>query len=169
MHLHFTEAESAFSYFTATRAYLERQSWPHEQTRLVLFDTSHDAAFSAGVRDWMAGCDYSDVRHVRQRVANANVADEDRRNGDVWRQVVEAMWRIYNRMLELVETEYVWVLEDDEKEPPPGQMPMLRVVVPSGKVGYVPADALSPLGNDQLCYVKDATGWKIGGFVGGDE
>ena len=36
-------------------------------------------------------------------------------------------------------------------------------------VGYVPADALSPLGNDQLCYVKDATGWKIGGFVGGEE
>jgi hypothetical protein len=42
-------------------------------------------------------------------------------------------------------------------------------VTPSGKVGYVPIDTVSPLGNDQLCYVKDATGWKIAGFVGGDQ
>ncbi len=37
---------------------------------------------------------------------------------------------------------------------------------PSGKVGYISADVLSPLGNDQVCYVKDATGWKITGYVG---
>ena len=28
-------------------------------------------------------------------------------------------------------------------------------------------DALSPLGNDQLCYSKEGAGWKISGFVGG--
>jgi hypothetical protein len=51
--------------------------------------------------------------------------------------------------------------------PPP---PTLRIVTPSGKVGYVPAEALSPLGNDQLCYVKDASGaWKIAGFIGGEQ
>ncbi len=32
---------------------------------------------------------------------------------------------------------------------------MLRVVTPSGKTGFVPAEALSPLGNDQLCYSKE--------------
>jgi hypothetical protein len=72
-------------------------------------------------------------------------------------------------VIERLGMHFVWVMEDDEKEPPAGAMPMLRVVAPSGKVGYVPADALSPLGNDQICYVKDAGGWKIGGFVGGDE
>jgi hypothetical protein len=63
----------------------------------------------------------------------------------------------------------VRVMEDDGPPPPPNQAPMLKVVAPSGKVGFVPADALSPLGNDQLCYVKDASGWKIAGFVGGDQ
>jgi hypothetical protein len=63
---------------------------------------------------------------------------------------------------------FVRVMEDEGPEPPAGAMPMLRVAAPSGKVGFVPADALSPLGNDQLCYVKDAGGWKIAGFIGGE-
>ena len=43
----------------------------------------------------------------------------------------------------------------------------MRIVTPAGKAGYVSADALAPIGNDQLCYVKDASGsWKIGGFIG---
>jgi hypothetical protein len=46
------------------------------------------------------------------------------------------------------------------------QMPMLRIVLPSGKIGYVAGNAISPLGNDQLCYVKEADGWKIAGFIG---
>jgi hypothetical protein len=47
--------------------------------------------------------------------------------------------------------------------------PMLRVVAPSGKVGFIPFDAVSPLVNDQLCYVKQAGAWKIAGFLGGEE
>jgi len=50
--------------------------------------------------------------------------------------------------------------------PAQNQIPMVRVVTPSGKVGFISSDFLSPLGNDQLCYVKDASGWKITGFVG---
>jgi len=50
--------------------------------------------------------------------------------------------------------------------PKPNEVPMVRVVTPSGKVGYISADVLAPLGNDQLCYVKDASGWKIAGFIG---
>jgi hypothetical protein len=46
--------------------------------------------------------------------------------------------------------------------------PMLRVVAPSGKVGFIPVDALNPLGNDQICYSKDGSGWKISGFIGGE-
>jgi hypothetical protein len=45
----------------------------------------------------------------------------------------------------------------------------LRIVTPAGKIGYVSADSLAPVGNDQICYVKDASGWKVGGYVGGGE
>jgi hypothetical protein len=61
---------------------------------------------------------------------------------------------------------FVWVMEDNA--PDNQQNPMLRVVVPSGKTGFVPADALNPLGSDQLCYGKAGGGWKIVGFIGGE-
>jgi hypothetical protein len=43
-----------------------------------------------------------------------------------------------------------------------------KVVTPQGKVGYAPADAILPIGGEQLCYVKEAGGWKIAGFYGGE-
>lgn len=45
----------------------------------------------------------------------------------------------------------------------------LRVVTPAGKIGYVSVDSVAPFGNDQICYVKDASGWKIGGYIGGGD
>jgi hypothetical protein len=42
-----------------------------------------------------------------------------------------------------------------------------RIVAPSGKVGYVAASAINNLVEDQICYLKDASGWKITGVVGG--
>jgi hypothetical protein len=55
----------------------------------------------------------------------------------------------------------------------PGNAPssanFVRVITPAGKAGYVSADAIAPIGNDQICYVKDASAWKIGGYVGGGE
>lgn len=53
-----------------------------------------------------------------------------------------------------------------QAQPKPNEIPMVRVVTPSGKIGFISAELLSPLGNDQLCYVKQADGWKIAGFVG---
>ena len=43
----------------------------------------------------------------------------------------------------------------------------LRIVTPSGKLGFVPVDFLLPLATDQLCYVKEGTAWKIAGLLGG--
>ena len=60
---------------------------------------------------------------------------------------------------------FVRVMQDQNAQPGP----MLKVVTPSGKTGFVPAEALSPLGSDQLCYSKEAAGWKISGFVGDDQ
>ena len=45
----------------------------------------------------------------------------------------------------------------------------VRVATPSGKTGFVPVDTIAPLGNDQICYLKEAGGWKIGGYIGGGE
>jgi hypothetical protein len=46
---------------------------------------------------------------------------------------------------------------------------MLRIVAPSGKTGYVSSDAVAPLGTDQICYMRTADGWKIGGYIGSGE
>jgi hypothetical protein len=43
----------------------------------------------------------------------------------------------------------------------------IRIISPSGKVGYVPVNALMPLVSDQLCYNKEAAGWRIAGYAGG--
>ena len=60
---------------------------------------------------------------------------------------------------------FVRVMQDQNAQPGP----MLKVVTPSGKTGFVPAEALSPLGSDQLCFSKEGGGWKISGFIGGDQ
>jgi hypothetical protein len=44
----------------------------------------------------------------------------------------------------------------------------VKVMTPAGKVGYVPTDAVLAFGGEQLCYLKDASGWKIAGFLGGE-
>ena len=58
-------------------------------------------------------------------------------------------------------------------DPPPQgnaqQAPIFaRVVTPAGKTGFVAIDGISPIGFDQLCYVKDASGWKITGYESAD-
>jgi len=57
----------------------------------------------------------------------------------------------------------VRVLPDQSANAPP----FLHIATPSGKPGYVPMDALAPLGGDEMCYIKDAGGWKITGYFGG--
>jgi hypothetical protein len=52
---------------------------------------------------------------------------------------------------------------------PNASQEFMRIVTPFGKVGFVSAEAINPLGSDQLCYGKDATGaWKIVGMIGGE-
>jgi hypothetical protein len=62
---------------------------------------------------------------------------------------------------------FIRVMEDGAE--PSGDNPMIKVVAPSGKVGFVPADAISPLGNDAMCYAKEGGAWKIAGFLGGEQ
>jgi hypothetical protein len=44
----------------------------------------------------------------------------------------------------------------------------VKVLTPAGKVGFVPVETVLPIGGEQLCYLKDASGWKIAGFLGGE-
>jgi len=66
---------------------------------------------------------------------------------------------------------FIRILSDENDTPPQqNEIPLIRVVTPSGKTGFVSADSLAPLGNDQICYVKEGNDWKITGFVGsGDQ
>ncbi len=61
----------------------------------------------------------------------------------------------------------VRVLPDSGQDGDPNQPMLLHVALPDGKSGFVDAQALSPLGGDQMCYAKNASGWKIAGYLGG--
>ena len=61
---------------------------------------------------------------------------------------------------------FVRVVEDNS--PANQDSIMLKVVAPSGKTGFVASDALSPLGNDKICFIKEAGNWRIVGYVGGE-
>jgi hypothetical protein len=47
------------------------------------------------------------------------------------------------------------------------QAEFLRIVTPSGKLGFILVDTLAALASDQLCYAKDGAAWKIAGVIGG--
>jgi len=54
-------------------------------------------------------------------------------------------------------------------DPPPANAQQMaptfiRIVTPSGKTGFVAIESISPIGFDQLCYVKAGGSWKIAGF-----
>lgn len=48
-----------------------------------------------------------------------------------------------------------------------GAPSFLHVALPNGKIGYVAADDIEPLASDQICYTKEASSWKIAGYIGG--
>jgi hypothetical protein len=69
-------------------------------------------------------------------------------------------------VIETLEMAFVRVMPDMA---PNASQDFMRVVTPAGKVGFVPAEAIHPLGSDLLCYGKDASGaWKIVGMIGGE-
>ena len=69
------------------------------------------------------------------------------------------------KILEKLGQHFVRVFPEDA--PPTAASPAaLRIVTLSGKLGYIPPESLLPLGVDQLCYIKQADGWKIAGYVG---
>ena len=60
---------------------------------------------------------------------------------------------------------FVRIMPETASDPPS----YMRIATPSGKTGYVSINSIAPIGNDQICYVKDGGAWKIGGYIGGGE
>jgi hypothetical protein len=60
----------------------------------------------------------------------------------------------------------VRLLEDDAGA---ANTDWVKVATPSGKVGFAAVKAILSLDVDQICYIKEATGWRIAGIVGGGE
>jgi hypothetical protein len=63
----------------------------------------------------------------------------------------------------------VRVLPDSAPADTPGAPSFLHVALPNGKTGYAAATAIAPLATDQICYIKDASSWKITGYIGGTQ
>ena len=61
----------------------------------------------------------------------------------------------------------VHVLPDTAPPSGPNPPAFLHVATPSGKSGFVLMEAVSSIGGDQVCYIKDGGGWKITGYFGG--
>ncbi|WP_417392044.1 glycosyltransferase family 2 protein [Gimesia sp.] len=93
--------------------YLDRQTWPHDQIRLVFCDTSQDAEYSSMVRQWIVSCDYSDVRHFKMDAGTPGLADRNRRERVNYYEVKNAVCKIYNQLRLMLDTPYCWILEDD--------------------------------------------------------
>lgn len=103
---------------------LEDQSFPHERVSVLFYDNSGSARFGERLRRWLAHCDYAETRYIRddrravmtqtnQETAHTPLLD---REGNVVRAVhaindhVAAIW---NRIGQLVSTDFIWCLEED--------------------------------------------------------
>lgn len=98
-------------YWGELSQFLDSQTWPRDQCRLVLGDTSQNEWFSAMVRGWVATCDYQDVRHLQFPVGEKDIADQDRRQ--VFLEVQDAVLRCWSRLSKCIDTNWTFCLEDD--------------------------------------------------------
>ncbi|MFH1670330.1 MAG: class I SAM-dependent methyltransferase, partial [Patescibacteria group bacterium] len=51
-----------------TRAFLERQQFPHDKLHLIILDTSQEPLFSHQVRVWLGSCDYKSHTYLAEDV-----------------------------------------------------------------------------------------------------
>jgi hypothetical protein len=93
------------------REWLLAQSWPLDQCRLMLLDTSADPEFGGMVRRFLADCPYHDTRYIARTVAPPGLADMPRRENA--QAVRLACATIYNQLAREIRTAFTLVVEDD--------------------------------------------------------
>lgn len=94
-----------------TRAFLERQIYPHNRIHLIILDTSQDESFGLMIRTWLSSCDYTHQTYLRETVGPKQLADQPRE--DVVQVMSDACAAIYNRFARMTTTSVVFTLEDD--------------------------------------------------------
>lgn len=105
-----------FEAWPVLRDWLEQQTWPRNQCSLVLGDTSQDVEFGQMVRDWMATCDYADIRYVAFPVGPRGLADEPRDKRPYL--VQDAVLRVWSKLTKGLTTPWTLTVEDDTIPPP---------------------------------------------------
>ena len=66
---------------------------------------------------------------------------------------------------------FIRVMASDAPPDPanPAEADFIRVMLPSGKTGFVKTAEIASLGVSQICYAKEGGAWKIAGVLGGGE
>jgi glycosyltransferase involved in cell wall biosynthesis len=115
----FTPLAGRMSIWNEYRLFLENQTWDHKKIHLILMDTSGDEVFARTVKEWLITCDYASFQYLPYNTGQKNLADEIRidQNGqdrsDILKDVRLVMSRIYNRVKNLIASDYLWIIEDD--------------------------------------------------------
>lgn len=126
--------------------FLNKQTWPRNQTRLILLDTSHDPEFSRTVRGYLTNCNYTDYHYAHFRVGPPEPTLE---------QHLDARNRVYARA-NLTTTEFVWLLSDDVSPPVNAVTTLLQAFTPDtvsvsavyrNRDGYAYWSQKSPVGS----------------------
>lgn len=109
-------------------AWLDRQTWPHAQVRLLLGDTSQDPEFRMLLQEWIGRSDYPDVRLLSFSVGPKGLADESRAQRPLL--VQDAVLRAWSRLARGLDTDWTLTLEDDVIPPDGAIEQLLRRVHP---------------------------------------
>lgn len=110
-----------------TKAFLERQTYPHDHVHIIILDTSQDATFGKEVRSWLYQCDYQHQTYLCEVVGKKSIVDAPR--NDVAQEVSDACATIYNRFARLVHTSIVFTLEDDVIPPDNAFVQLAQILI----------------------------------------
>ena len=92
--------------------WIERQTWPREQLRICIANTSHQPVSVHDLSlDRLAGL--AGITVYDHPVGGSGLEDVDRRQEEIEKQVQTVVAAIYNRMLREVPTQWCLILEDD--------------------------------------------------------
>ena len=92
--------------------WLNKQTWPRDQCRLLLVDTVAGNRFGQAIA---AQLDYPNVRLQSLPIARPGLADDDRARHS--REVQEAVATLYAQLRMMTDTEYNLIIEDDVSPP----------------------------------------------------
>jgi GT2 family glycosyltransferase len=110
------------------RDWLNHQTWPREQCRLLFIDTAQSPLLAHELRTWLAASNYQEFQYAQVTVGAAGLADAPRTDSAVYDAVQLAMPRIYAAAQHRVAAPFVFILEDDVHPPADAIEQLMRCV-----------------------------------------